>query len=111
METPVSDTHMISVDDAALRGWPLPMPSSEGDKEQRGHVLILGGSREMPGAVILAATAALRAGAGKLTIATGASVAQLVALALPEARVIGLGETAEGGFTEDAIAALDPLAD
>ena len=90
METPVSDTHMISVDDAALRGWPLPMPSSEGDKEQRGHVLILGGSREMPGAVILAATAALRAGAGKLTIATGASVAQLVALALPEARVIGL---------------------
>lgn len=111
MEMPVSDTHMITVDDAALRAWPLPMPSDEGDKEERGHVLILGGSREMPGAVILAATAALRAGAGKLTIATGASVAQLVALAIPEARVIGLGETAEGGFTEDAIAALDPLAD
>ena len=111
METPVSNAHMINLDAAALRGWPLPMPSTEGDKEERGHVLILGGSREMPGAVILAATAALRAGAGKLTIATGASVAQLVALAIPEARVIGLSETPEGGFTKEAIGALDPLAE
>lgn len=111
MEMPVSHTHMVSLDAAALRGWPLPIPATEGDKEQRGHVLVLGGSREMPGAVILAATAALRAGAGKLTIATGASVAQLVALAIPEARVIGLRETAEGGFTGEAVAALDPLAD
>lgn len=111
MEMPVSLTHMVSLDAAALRGWPLPMPSPDGDKEQRGHVLVLGGSREMPGAVILAATAALRAGAGKLTIATGASVAQLVALAIPEARVIGLRETPEGGFTRDAVAELDPLAD
>ena len=111
MQTPVSFTHMVSLDAAALRGWPLPMPSGAGDKEQRGHVLVLGGSRQMPGAVILAATAALRAGAGKLTIATGASVAQLVALALPEARVIGLDETARGGFARAAVAALDPLAD
>lgn len=94
-----------------LRDWPLPMPGCDGDKEERGHVLILGGSREMPGAVILAATAALRAGAGKLTVATGASVAQLVALALPEARVIGLAETDAGGFLPEAIARLDPLAD
>jgi len=94
-----------------LRDWPLPMPGAEGDKEERGHVLIVGGSREMPGAVILAATAALRAGAGKLTVATGASVAQLVALAMPEARVIGLAESEAGGFLPDAIARLDPLAD
>jgi ADP-dependent NAD(P)H-hydrate dehydratase len=67
--------------------------------------------REMPGAVILAATAALRAGAGKLTIATGRSVAQLVALALPESRVLGLAETESGGFTLDAIDTLDPVAD
>ncbi len=94
-----------------LRDWPLPMPGADGDKEERGHVLILGGSREMPGAVILAATAALRAGAGKLTVATGASVAQLVALAMPEALVIGLAETDTGGFLPEAIARLDPLAD
>ena len=100
-----------TIDDAALRAWPLPMPDASGDKEIRGHVLVLGGSREMPGAIILAATAALRAGAGKLTIATGASVAQLVALAIPEARVIGLRETPEGGFLGEAIDTLDPLAD
>jgi hydroxyethylthiazole kinase-like uncharacterized protein yjeF len=99
------------VDAALLRAWPLPSPTIDADKEERGHVLVLGGSREMPGAVILAATAALRAGAGKLTIATGASVAQLVALAIPEARVLGLAETDSGGFTRDAVGALDPLAD
>jgi len=99
------------VDTALLRSWPLPIPSDDADKEGRGHVLILGGSREMPGAVILAATAALRAGAGKLTIATGNSVAQLVALALPESRVLGLAENERGGFTVEAVAALDPLAD
>lgn len=109
MEMPVSHSHMVSLDAAALRGWPLPMPSPAGDKEQRGHVLVLGGSRDMPGAVILAATAALRAGAGKLTIATGASVAQLVALAIPEARVIGLEETADGGFTSGAASKLAAL--
>lgn len=99
------------LDERALRAWPLPMPGSDADKEARGHVLVLGGSREMPGAVILAATAALRAGAGKLTIATGSSVAQLVALAIPEARVLGLAENAAGGFALDAVARLDPLAD
>jgi hydroxyethylthiazole kinase-like uncharacterized protein yjeF len=99
------------VDSALLRNWPLPIPSDEADKEDRGHVLVLGGSREMPGAVILAATAALRAGAGKLTIATGNSVAQLVALAIPESRVLGLAENADGGFKVEAVEALDPLAD
>lgn len=94
----------------ALRQWPLPMPAADGDKEQRGHALIIGGSREMPGAVILAACAALRAGAGKLTVATGASIAQLVALAIPESRVIGLPETAEGGITASAADRLDGLA-
>ncbi len=102
---------MQQVTTQLLRDWPLPMPDLGGDKEVRGHVLILGGSREMPGAVILAATAALRAGAGKLTVATGASVAQLVALAMPEALVIGLAETDTGGFLPEAIARLDPLAD
>jgi hydroxyethylthiazole kinase-like uncharacterized protein yjeF len=111
MEPLASSPRPRDVDAALLRGWPLPMPSPDADKEERGHVLVLGGSREMPGAVILAATAALRAGAGKLTIATGASVAQLVALAIPESRVLGLAETAAGGFTADAVARLDPLAE
>jgi len=98
------------IDSSLLRSWPLNVPSNDADKEERGHVLILGGSREMPGAVILAATAAMRAGAGKLTIATGRSVAQLVALAIPESLVLGLEETEAGGFTVEAVSRLDPLA-
>ncbi len=93
-----------------LGRWPLPKPASDGDKEERGRVLVIGGSREMPGAVILAANAALRAGAGKLTIATCASIAQLVALAVPESRVIGLTETPAGGVAPAAAAALHAVA-
>ena len=103
MTPPARPTQLHDLDADLLRRWPLPQPDAEGDKELRGHVLVVGGSREMPGAVILAATAALRAGAGKLTIATGASVAQLVALAMPEARVIGLEEHATDGFRLDAL--------
>jgi hydroxyethylthiazole kinase-like uncharacterized protein yjeF len=95
---------------ATLREWALPEPSFDDDKEGRGHVLIVGGSREMPGAVMLAATAALRAGAGKLTMATAATVAPLVATAIPEARVIGLAETNGGGFTVEAARRLGVLA-
>lgn len=93
-----------------LRSWPLPMPATDGDKEVRGHLLIIAGSTEMPGAIVLAATAALRAGAGKLTLATGASVATQVAVAMPEARVIGLDETVHGGFRRQAEHQLASLA-
>src|SRR5215217_3344587 len=50
-----------------LRGWPLPAPGE--DKYSRGSVLVIGGARATPGAALLAGTAALRAGAGKLTLA------------------------------------------
>ena len=93
----------IAVDDECLRSWPLPQPDAEGDKEERGRVLVIAGSREMPGALILAANAALNAGAGKLTVATAASVARLVATALPEARVIELAETEAGGIHRSAV--------
>jgi ADP-dependent NAD(P)H-hydrate dehydratase len=99
----------IMVDDEALRRWPLPMPGDDGDKEERGRLLIIGGSSQMPGAVILAGNAALRAGAGKVAIATGRSIAPLVALAIPESRVIALDETPAGGIQASAASALESL--
>lgn len=77
-----------------LRGWPLP--ASGADKNSRGRVLIVGGSAQTPGAVALAAEAALRAGAGKVQVATVASVASNLAVALPETLVRGLPQTAAG---------------
>lgn len=82
----------------ALRRWPLPLPGDDGDKEERGRVLVIGGSAEMPGAVVLAAHAALRAGAGKVTIVTAEAVAAAVGVAVPEARVVGLKQGAGGGL-------------
>jgi len=76
----------------ALRAWPLPQIAGDADKEDRGRVVVVGGSREIAGAVQLAGVAALRAGAGKLVIATAASAALHVGQAVPEARVIALPE-------------------
>jgi NAD(P)H-hydrate repair Nnr-like enzyme with NAD(P)H-hydrate dehydratase domain len=82
---------------AALRAMPLPSPG--GEKEQRGRVLVVGGSMRVPGAALLAGEAALRAGAGKLQIATAARVAPAMALAVPEALVLGLGQNGQGEIT------------
>jgi hydroxyethylthiazole kinase-like uncharacterized protein yjeF len=73
-----------------LREWPLPDP--QGDKEARGTVLVVGGSRYTPGAVLLAGVAALRAGAGRLQLAVEASAAAALSIAVPEAKVLGLPE-------------------
>lgn len=81
-----------------LGAWPLPQPEDDDDKEARGRVLVIGGSTEIAGAVVLAATAALRAGAGKMQIATCRSLAPHVSMAVPEARVFSLPETRAGGI-------------
>lgn len=83
-----------------LRALPLPHHPDDGDKEERGRLLVVGGSRELAGAVVLSGLAALRAGAGKLQIATAASIAIQVGVTLPEARVVGLAETEEGCIAE-----------
>jgi ADP-dependent NAD(P)H-hydrate dehydratase len=99
-----------AIDDPLLRGWPLPEADRDGDKEARGRVLVVAGSREMPGAAALAGETALRAGAGKLVIATPASAAPAVAAAVPEARVIALPEGEDGGPTAAGVALLQKIA-
>jgi hydroxyethylthiazole kinase-like uncharacterized protein yjeF len=76
----------------------LPSPEG-GDKEARGQVLVVGGSLQNPGAVMLAAVAAMRCGAGKLQIATVEGAAPSVAPLVPEAFVQGLPQTAEGAVS------------
>jgi ADP-dependent NAD(P)H-hydrate dehydratase len=58
--------------------------------------MIVGGSSEVPGALLLAGVAALRAGAGKLQLAAPRGAALSLGVALPEARVFSLSETSEG---------------
>lgn len=59
-----------------------------------GHVLIIGGSKGMPGSVRLAAHAALRTGAGLVTIATLPDYAHAIP-ELPEAMIYGINDTEE----------------
>jgi ADP-dependent NAD(P)H-hydrate dehydratase len=89
-----------------LRG--MPLPDADGGKEQRGRVLVIGGAARVPGAALLAGTAALRAGAGKLQLATAQEVAPALAVAVPEALVLGLPTTAQGDIARGS-AALDTV--
>ena len=101
------DSEAQAIDDDALRAWPLPSLDEEGDKEARGLAVIVAGSVQVPGAALLAAQAALRAGAGKVVIATVREAAMALALAVPEARVVGLPSTPEGGIDPDGAALLE----
>ena len=85
------------LDRAALRQHPIPA-IIDGDKETKGRILIIAGSRNVPGAALLAATAAMRAGAGKLRIATASSIASEIGIAMPEAMVVGMAEDLDGRF-------------
>lgn len=63
----------------------LPSAEVNTHKSHQGHVLVVGGDIGMGGAVLMAAQAALRAGAGLVTIATRAEHRSGILARLPEA--------------------------
>jgi len=81
---------MTPLDSAWLAAHPLPAPDADTDKNSRGHVLIAGGSESVPGALRLTGEAALRAGAGRLQLATVERAALLLGTLVPEAAVFPL---------------------
>lgn len=85
---------------AALRAW-LPPRRRGAHKGDHGHVLIVGGDHGMAGAVLMAARAALRAGAGLVTVATRSSHAATLVAAQPEVMFLAVEE----------VSALAPLLD
>ncbi|HEX8644884.1 MAG TPA: NAD(P)H-hydrate dehydratase [Allosphingosinicella sp.] len=98
------------LDRALLERFPLPDHPEDSSKEDRGRLLVVAGSRELPGAALLAGIAALRAGAGKLQIATARSIAVQLGVLIPEARVVGYAETAAGDIEPEAIEPIVALA-
>ena len=68
-----------------------------------GHALIVAGSRGMAGAAILAARAALRSGAGLVTVAAPQSAAMVIAGAVPSAMTLALPENLSGAFRSDGV--------
>jgi hydroxyethylthiazole kinase-like uncharacterized protein yjeF len=103
-------TEPVELDRALIEHFPLPK-QPDGDKSERGRLLVVAGQRSLPGAALLCATAAMRSGAGSLKIATVESIATHVGIAMPESRTIGLPEAGDGGFAEAAVARIAELAD
>lgn len=83
---------------ALLRRWPLPEPAGWLGKDGRGSVLVVGGCKQTPGAVVLAGLAALRVGAGRLQLASSRPVAAGIALTVPEASVVGIATDGDGNM-------------
>lgn len=94
------------IDAAWLRDHPLPVHGEGTDKDSRGHVVAIGGSRGVPGGLLLTGEAALRAGAGKVQLATIESCAIALGIAFPEAGILALGEGDDGEIDPDGIVCL-----
>jgi NAD(P)H-hydrate epimerase len=73
------------------------------NKANYGKVLIVGGSRGKSGAAALAGQAALRSGAGLVTVATPRSVLPVIASSMPELMTEALQETADGTVASQTI--------
>ena len=71
---------------------------SGGHKGSYGHVAVVGGSRSKPGAVAMAGTAALRMGAGLVTVVTSAGACAAVAGTTPELMTLPAAELEDGSM-------------
>jgi len=78
-----------------FRGLPLER-KADSNKGNFGHALIVAGSLGKSGAAVLGGRAALRAGAGLVTVATPAEVLPIVAAGMPELMTMPLFATEEG---------------
>lgn len=85
----------------------LPSRPMDSNKGTYGRVLIVAGRAGMAGAAAFAGRAALRAGAGLVTLAIPSGVQPVVAGLLPEALSLGLGNSEDGGLGPEAWGSLE----
>jgi len=90
---------LVEAADIAGLFAPRGKASHKGDY---GHVLVVGGSRSKPGAVLMAGTAALRSGAGLVTVATAQRATPAVVSHTPELMTIPVGEESDGSMGADS---------
>jgi hydroxyethylthiazole kinase-like uncharacterized protein yjeF len=93
--------------DSALLGAALPRRPLDAHKGSAGHVLVIGGGEGMPGAARLAGLAALRAGAGRVTVLAAPSLVSAVAAGCAELMVRSIDPDA---MLDELLAAADALA-
>jgi hydroxyethylthiazole kinase-like uncharacterized protein yjeF len=84
----------------------IPARVSDSNKGTYGRVLIIGGSVGKSGAAAMAGQAALRAGAGLVTVATAESVLPIIAVSMPELMTERLEETRDGAIANQSVSNL-----
>jgi hydroxyethylthiazole kinase-like uncharacterized protein yjeF len=87
----------------------FPAREPDAHKGDFGHVLVIGGSVGKAGAAAMAGIAALRTGAGLVTVASPRSVQPSVTSFAPELMTEPLPETAEGSMALPAVAKIVQL--
>ena len=88
----------------------FPVRSATAHKGRTGHLLVLAGSPGKTGAAAMTATAAMRAGAGLVTLGTPGSLNPVLESMVTEAMTVGLPETAEMALDESAYETVMSLA-
>jgi ADP-dependent NAD(P)H-hydrate dehydratase len=78
-----------------LRTMPLPAYDEAASKDERGKLLVVAGSEQLPGGAILPAKAALRVGCGTVRVSLPRSLTAVVGVAVPELMTVGREEIAE----------------
>jgi NAD(P)H-hydrate epimerase len=98
-----SDLFVTESSDA--RRWLIQTRYQPGSyKNTHGHALVIAGARRFTGAAALCGNAAVRAGAGLVTVATPDSAQPLVAMqVMPEIMTISLAETDRGAVSDEAV--------
>ena len=89
--------------EAGELGLLLPVRDPRAHKGSAGRVLVVGGAMGMVGAVVLAARAASRAGAGYVRVAVPASLADVLAAQLVEQMPIACGEGSQRSLSSSAL--------
>ena len=82
----------VSLSPTDIRFEPRPLNSHKG---MFGHVVIVGGGQGMPGAAIMAGKAALRAGAGRVSVLTTSGHAALIPMHCPELMAHGVEQATD----------------
>ncbi len=83
----------------------LPARRKSAHKNDFGHLLVVAGSRGMAGAAAMTAMAALRSGAGLVTVACPDSILDTLQVLVPCAMCVGLSET-NGAIDQSALKTL-----
>jgi hydroxyethylthiazole kinase-like uncharacterized protein yjeF len=89
----------VTIEPGSLR--PPAPPDRTSSKIDRGTIVVVAGGVGCPGAALLSATAALRAGAGRVQIVTHASHATQIGIAVPESMVFGCESRRDRWFVSD----------